>query len=371
MNLPECLETYLKKLPFPRIPVRRYRHSDEVAAPSGKWGRVQWVLARARYRFRRFDLSRIPRASRAAALDLQLRQWSPYAESGYYISWHAGVALTFCWDAEQIGRTIAEQGLKPGRVPVLPETVLRPSSDGGARILAALTGFEGQIWAEGQLLQSRWWKDLPSEEAWLAFQRDAGLAPDLQRATPPAPESPDFLDAPWAGQSRFSDLIGTDWRDERLVYFGLALLLAAPTSWHASRIYGYRALYERMEAEYTALQQEAGMQATARGQAFESLARIRQLRDLDPYPQPMELMAWVAEHVLHSGDRVTEWDFQEGKLKFTLATSADLQSSTLVDLLQGSGLFDNVRSTPGKSPRSFTLEMDVRELKSDPAADRV
>jgi hypothetical protein len=81
-------------------------------------------------------------------------------------------------------------------------------------------------------------------------------------------------------------------------------------------------------------------------------------------------MAWVAEKLLRPGDRVVEWNFQKGKLKLTLATEVELQSSALVDALQSSGLFGNVRSTPNKTPKHLTLEMDVLELNQVIPPDR-
>lgn len=338
--------------------------------PAAGWGRVEWVLARPRYRFRRFDLTGIPGGSRAAALDLQLRQWSPYPHNGYHITWDRGAASVFCWDAEQVAEALAGQGLKPKRVRILPETVLCPPGPDGARIIAGLQGFEGQIWSGGQLLRSRWWRELPSREAWLVFQRDAGLLPEAQQPGVPAAQSLNFLDVPWGGRAGIAGMVGDGWRDERLVYLGLALLLGSATSWYAGELHSYQDLGDKLQTELARLQEEAGPLATARGEALQSLTRIQQLRGLDPYPHQLELMAWAAEKLLRPGDRLVEWNFQKGKLKLVLSTEAEIQSSALVHTLQSSGLFGNVRSTPNKTPKHLTLEMDVLELNQAISPDR-
>jgi hypothetical protein len=331
---------------------------------------VEWVLARSRYRFKRFDLTQIPRANRAAALDLQLRQWAPYPQNGYYVCWNNGLADVFCWNADLVGQAMADRSLRPGRARVIPETVLRPRFAMGAKIIAGLHGYEGQVWGNGQLLQSRWWKELPTAGAWLAFQRDAGISPETQQQDVPAPLRLDWLDKPWGGGAGVKEMLGGGWRDERVAYFVLALLLAPATSWYAAQLHHYRESGERLRADLSALQQDAGSLAAARGEALQSLARIQQLRALDPYPHQLELMAWIAERLVRKGDRLTEWNFQNGKLKITLSTEAEIQSSALVDSLQSSRLFGNVRSSPGKNPKNITLEMDVLDLNAAISPDR-
>ena len=352
--------------------MRRYHHSDSVAAPPPGWGRVEWVLARPCYRYKRFDLKQVPRASRAAALALQLPQWTPFARSGYYVAWSEGVALAFCWDAERVEQALAAQSLKPGKARVVPETVLRPPAADGARLLACLQGCEGQIWTGGQLAQSRWWKSPPSADEWLAFQRDAGRPPQAQQAEAPAALELPLAEAPWAKAGEAWSWGGGRWRDEKLAYFALALLLAPPTAWQAARLRNYHLAAAQLQADYDALQQAAGPVADARGRALQARARVQELQAIDPYPGQLELMAWVAETLLRPGDRLAEWDYHDGRLKITLAAAADIQStSTLVNTLQLSGLFDNVHTRPGKTPKNITLEMDVLPRHAAPTPGHV
>ncbi len=366
MSLLNRFRAYLKNPHYLRIPVRRYCHSEPIAVPQAGWGSLEWVLARPLYRFKRFDLRQVPRSSRAAALDLQLRQWTPFADSGYHIAWMEGIALAFCWDDEFVGQVIAGQGLKPSRVRIIPETVLRPPPEAiGARLLASLQGYEGQIWTDGQLTHSRCWKDIPTQDDWLAFQRDAGCWPESQQQEAPVPQHLPLGDKPWVRTVGASGFIVENWRDEKLAYFALALLLLPPTAWQAARLHNYQLATEQLQAEYAALQQTAAPVAEARGQALQALARVQQLQAIDPYPGQLELLAWVAEKLIRGGDRLTEWDYQDGKLKFTLESAADIQSSSnMVSTLQLSGLFDNVHTQPGKTPKNITLEMDVVPLKS-------
>jgi hypothetical protein len=327
---------------------------------------VEWVLARPWYRFKRFDLKLVPRASRTAALNLQLQQWTPFTRSGYYLAWDENCALVFCWDAERVEQLTAGQGLKPARVRVLPETLLRPKHDAaGARLLVSLQGYEGQIWADGQLNFSRCWQHIPSSNEWLGFQRDAGCLPETQQQDVPMAQNLPLIDEPWAKESSGGGFSIDSWRDEKLAYFALSLLLLPPTGWYASQLNQYRLSNDRLQAEYAALQQEAAPVADARGHALQALARVQQLQAIDPYPSQLELMAWIAEKLIREGDRLTEWNYQDGKLQITLTLAADIQSSsTMVDALQLSGLFDNVHTQPGRTAKSITFEMDVLPLKA-------
>lgn len=296
-----------------------------------------------------------------------MRQWTPFADSGYYVVWTDGLAMAFCWDAGRVGQAIADQGLKPARVRVIPETVLRPAADAGARLLACLQGYEGQIWAGSQLAQSRWWQEVPAIEDWLAFQRDAACPPEEQQASVPSPLELAFAEQAWGRAEGGYGFLVENWKDEKLAYFALALLLLPPTAWQAARLHNYRVAIEQLQAEYAALRQEAGPVAEARGQALQALARVQRLQALDPYPPQLELMAWVAEKLARPGDRLTEWSYQDGRLKFTLAASEDIQSSSaMVNTLQLSGLFDNVRSVASKSPKSISFEMDLLPLNPAP-----
>ena len=287
---------------------------------------------------------------------------TPYLDQGRYIFWQAGIALVFIWDNQALAQAMAQHGLRPTRTRILPETVLRPTHDHGALLLKALQGYEGQVWQSGQLVLSRYWKDIPGQQAWLLMQRDAGLAPEHQQTEVPAPRPTTLNASPWQQARSLKFELGDPWRNERLVYLAAAACLTFYGTWHYSQIYRLEQQHAALQADYAALDQQAGPIALARGQALNALANIERLVRADPYPQQMQLMAWVAEKLLKKGDRITEWDYQSGQLKFTISTKIAQKSKDLVEVLHNAGLFTNIRSATGKTPETITLDMTVRKV---------
>jgi hypothetical protein len=76
----------------------------------------------------------------------------------------------------------------------LPETLAQRPHDNGTRLVRGLSGFEGQIWTQGNLVASRWWGRQPSAAQWDVFMRAARetLVGDttIDASLPPAVEVP-------------------------------------------------------------------------------------------------------------------------------------------------------------------------------------
>ena len=99
-----------------RLPVRRFLQSTEkTQTPENRFGTSQWVLSRPLYRFHTFDLTPVPAKNRTQALRLELAQWTPFANSDYYIGWQGHQALVWGWDADKVKLAIEAQNLKPQR----------------------------------------------------------------------------------------------------------------------------------------------------------------------------------------------------------------------------------------------------------------
>lgn len=322
------------------------------------------MLARALCHFKLVDLSQVPPRARAQALPLQIAQFSPYPSTGHHAVWQDGRALVWYWDQDAVQRTMAEAGVTPQRVKVLPESVLyAPPETQGLRLIKSLQGVEAQYWRDHQPVNSRWWNDIPDADEWLAFQRDIGLGSEERRPEVPAPLSLDLHETPQLSSSANGEI--ANWRDERVAYALLALALFAPTAWIGAELAKLKIAQHEVLAAAAGLERQAGPLLDAREQALRAAARSQALHELDPYPSQLELMARIANTLPKGMTYLKEWDFHDGKLKVVLVIqSATVTSSALVAALQKAGGFENVQVAPGNDPKVLAIDMDVATVRA-------
>jgi len=341
-----------------RLPVRRFLQStDKTDPPQNRFGALQWVLSRPLYRFQTFDLAQVPSKNRAQALRLELAQWTPFASSDYYVGWHGQQALVWGWDADAVQQAIAAQGLKPQRARILPESVLQTPVENGLVLSRCHEGYEGQLWREAQLERSRWWPQLPTQDEWLMFQRDASITPGEQQTQPPAPRLSPLNLQPWVSETGSAG--DQKMQLERLVMALCLLLLLLPTFWYGFSLYKLHSSIEQLQEQQATLQLEAEPIMQARSQALDSLARINVLRAIAPYPGQLALMEKIAEVLPQDKSYLKDWDFQAGQLKITVTSASDISTTFLISVLQQAGPFGDVKALPGRDPKSVTFQMDV------------
>jgi hypothetical protein len=316
------------------------------------------VLARALMHFKSFRLADIPKNQRVAALRMQIRQWSPYANPGSCVVIERDAAMVWLWDKSRTDAAIAEAGLSATRVKVVPETLLFPQLNEGVRMVATLEGVEAQVWKGNTLAASRWWPAHPDADEWLAFQRDAGLAEPV--ALPAVAQTAPLLKDPWARATSLEDYRALDMRVERLAYAMAIVVLAAPTFWYCGHLLKIGSAISSARAELADLNAKAGPVISARNEAQNVLLRTQALLVLDPYPDQLQLLSRVAEVLPKNGTYVREWSYAGGKLKLTITVpDAGTQSSALVSALQTAGPFNNVRATSGGDSKNLVFAMDV------------
>lgn len=335
-----------------------------------RWpGRPQWVLPRAECRFARIELAGVPAAGRARALELQLRQWSPFANSGHYVVWQEEAALVWTWDADRAGQTQRDEGYDPARLDIIPETLLQAPGD-SLRLVACLEGCESQFWRDGALVASRWWPVQPGGGEWIDFQRDAGLqGPDRTDAIP-APAALPLQARPWARSERNATAARAGAIEGWTLFFG-ALLLFAFVSWETVRwIKAERAIAER-KTELAAAESAARPLREARRAALDDRQRAQALLDLNPYPDQLALLAQIAA-ALPGGAYLREWDYQHGRLRFSLSSPNNIPGQQLVGQLQGGGWFKDVQAVAASPPADLAFALTLLpavEVRQVPAAE--
>ena len=319
---------------------------------------MQWVLSRPLYRFSRFDLKHVSKAQRAQALRIQIRQWSPYVNTGQYVVWGEEHALVWAWDADRLANEIAAQNLKLASTAVIPETLLHPPLASGLRLVTCLDGVEGQLWLENRVIHCRWWAEPPTPADWRSFLRDGGIAPD-QSEEIPAVQALNWLKQPWAKTGDLGRDAGQSLPHETWLVRAVVLLFTVFTVWYAIEMIKTKRAVSELKAQLAVATQSAQPLLAARRSALDSLARIEALQGVNPNPAQLALLAEVANNLPKDGTYLNEWDYQNGKLKIAIVSSNKLSSSFLVKKLQETGWFRNVQATPSNDPTALILTMET------------
>lgn len=346
-----------------RLDTRVYlQFPDHVQRPEAGFGKTTWVLARALCHYKLVELSHVPLQARAQALSLQIAQFSPYPSTGHYAVWQNGRSLVWYWDQTAVQRGVAEAGLAQRRMRVVPESVLYAPGTSGLRLIRNLRGMEGQYWQGGRLLQSRWWKEVPSATEWLALQRDIGLVGEGRQLDVPQPLELKLHHAPQLSSTAGGGSVG--WRDERAIYALLALALFTPTAWIGAKLVKSELAHRAVLAATVEPERKALPQVAVREQALRAASRCQSLYDLDPYPNQLELMARIASALPKGAGYLREWDFHDGKLKIVLVMQNEaFSSSALVRALEKAGGFENIQVAPGNDPKVLAINMGVTTIR--------
>lgn len=317
------------------------------------------MLSRPLYRFARFELKAVPKPQRTRALELQIRQWAPFARTGSYLLWDQENALVWAWDADRVESAISASKLGLKSTKVVPETLLQQRQTQGVYVITCMEGCEGQVWLDHTLIGSRWWPSPPGAGEWINFQRDAGILPEAQSSQVPAPPPLVWTEKPWGKSAALDQSAMYGWKGEQWVVPIAALCLFVFSVWYGMQLIKLREAIKDRTAELQALSRRAEPVMAARGQALEAISRIKRLQATDPYPDQISLMGKVAESLPKDGTYLKEWEFVNGKLKLLIASPNKLVSSDYIKLFQSFGIFKNVQAAPTNDPASLTLNMET------------
>lgn len=300
-----------KKLPAIFSQPRQTLGSDEPLAAGGLgWREV--IVPRARCIHRSFDFEQVPARQRPQALELRIASWAPFHRYGSCVLWQGGRAQVWLWHLRP-----DEPDREGPFVRVLPESALRePPADGGdaARLLAAVEGFEGQVWREGILVGSQWWAEQPSARQWSLFRRSQGLGPEPDGTVPAALDVP--LGAkPWG--RRPVALATSLVRHEPLWVAAAAALLVAIAVADGAGALRWQLALGHARAQLAHVREQARPVLDARRKALATEAKIRRLAGLLSAPSQLRLLADVTRQ-LPGKAHITQWTYDNGTLQLVV-----------------------------------------------------
>jgi hypothetical protein len=307
--------------------------------------------------YRVFVLGDIPPAERNSALNLRIRQWSPFAETGHYAVWRNETAQVWIWDEAKRRESSEAFGVNVSHI--FPETVLREQLENheSLRIVSCIEGLEAQVWKNGVLAGSRWWAELPHPDEWKRFL----LAHDLNPAMlPPVFEEIPWLDRPWGKPSEIALILSL--RHERLWVSIVAAVFAFLLIWDGITIWRWRHEGKVMAERIAALTQEAEPLLEARTEATKYKESAERLISLVSYPAQLQLMADVAEKFPRKDVLLVEWRYNQGNLTFTLESEKP-DPRYYVETYQKLPGFKDVSAEPGQRPNQLEVKMVVGSEK--------
>lgn len=240
----------------------------------------------------------------------------------------------------------------------LPETLAQLPLDNGARLVSGLSGVEGQIWREQNLVASRWWPQVPQEKDWNGFIRAAQES--LGTLDFPLPAA---VQVPWR-----NDLPVFDIDRERLMHVFSPVTIAglAATALGCSALY-FGAQYaretvvlQRVDSQSAILRLETEQIQSQRRRALANISYIQKYRQLGDNGTLLTALGGVAEVVGQSDLGIERAALRDGALELRLTGEEQLSVPDVVALLE---------ARPTLSGVSVSLEtLGVISIKADVAS---
>lgn len=314
-------------------------HADGREVPTEPlvaWRPKIYLISRAACRFSRI---RVPNRNRAglAAAAMQAAHRQDYTNVRTRIDdvGDGGEVGAWTWN----GDFTLKSGAPVSSLRATPETLARRGMSDGARLVRCIDGFEGEIWRDGVLFASRWWREPPSERDWLLFLR-AGKASVDDQTSRPVPLQPVWRD----------DLPIIDASPENLraalsparVAVAAGAALAFFLAMETARLVSADARAARIESRIAeALETNAGAYDRRRD-ALAARAQLAEATALgDPTVGPRALLA-VSEEVTREIGALQSFRMFDGVIETRFFITGELDVADLVRRLEARSVLSGV-----------------------------
>ncbi len=293
----------------------------------------------------------MPPGKRDAAIRLAMAAWTPYPETSHYVMPHGDGAWLCAWNARDVGERLAELGLMPAQVSVVPEAafrILRPSSPEREFLLeAALEGVCGVVVSAGRTVAEQWWPETPALTHWRNFLRGAGI--DVTNLD----QIPFIDDRGWRtspigypAEARSTQTSGA----ELLAVWVAAVILAVPTVWLANELRQVESYKNAASERLAATEKDLDAVLNSREAALGAQDRATKLAGLVNPPDHIQLFTIIndvlGQNKGQSTLQLSDWEIRGRSLKFTVVASNGLPppATTLVKAFEKADTFRDVEA---------------------------
>jgi hypothetical protein len=363
------LHRFLSPMYRPLTPANSHLHYAQGVRLAGRSGGTH-VLARPLVHFRYIRFPELPRHDRLGHVRVQLLAWAPFQESEFALIMGECGAAVFAWDRADFVQRCEQAEIDDRPARMILESLLHPAHQEGISLRRCVHGFEGMVWHDGELVADRWWAQAPDAEAWLNFQRSAGVPPQAQEIELPgiAAEAR-WLAAPWAEPKMLSDLLGRNRLYEHAALAVALLVMLLPTLWLLKSLFVLDAHTAALDEEKLRLETAARPVLEARSGALDALTTLGAIVKRVDRPDPLVLLAHLSRQLPDDGTVLREFEWEGERVRLVLLPPPAASRIAYVEALEGGGWLRNVReSTSNRSGQGVVLVADL--VGGPPAPDR-
>ena len=344
-----------KLFPAPKIYIDG---EDKVKVNPGSEENIIWVPNRKKLKHTCITLpNTLKGKKREAALRLKIMAWSPFKETQYCNQWKGNMASVFVWDANLVEKDIKENDVNPNSCEIIPGAFIRRPMVSGIRLVDSGSGKEGQIWDNGLLKVSRWWKEEPNQLEWTLFARNSGFISENNSFKVIQKDNADWLEVPWLrdnlGIGNLKYLL-----KNKIITTSLATILAFPLLFTLTQYVTYKVMTITTQNELSLIKEDTQNIRIQRRNAISNLSSIEQLISLNNHPHQIEILSSIHSQISPLGLSLITWDYAPGKLEFSFESNDKVNSISLIKDLEKDYLFHNV-SASTRGTRQI-LKMNIK-----------
>ena len=305
-----------------------------------------WVVGRNKLLYRLIEVGHVEKKHRSKALEQQVRQVSPFNNTGSYIYPYAnsGAFSVWIWDEDvrltlltELVEVLAISSEVLSSLPVYPEPCLKLKQDHADCVTACAYGYDQQKWVSERLVDSRW------------------LAPETSDADA-AETKLVYEPSPWIGEAR----MWSDRLNERSLLPALAGALLVFLLFPLGRWLGWEVKLAFVKDEIRQEHLRLAQVIEKRDQAVELQASNHALKGIVDGFSQFKAMVIFDEAATSSALSILEWRYQQRKLTVNILDE-ELDNRSYVEQLSAADVFRDVRVDPGIGPGEAVISISIGE----------
>jgi len=268
-------------------------------------------------------------------------------DAAYYIVlWKEGASV-WAWDEAAL-RTELQRAERDDLIaaPRAPETLVQAPeiTADGLRLAACANGFDGQLWRNGEIVGSRWWRERPSEGDWLLFAESVGGS--VAHSGAPSPMTPAGLTRAWRQN---------DWRPQnaelidKRVAFWIAAGATALSLSGAAFVAGVEITHTRLQERVSQLEKEVAPVRAAHRRVMLANAELKEISAPIKGIEGLTVMSAVAAVLNTAGVKANGVELRDGKIVISLPRAFAPNADRVLRLLEEEPGISRARLTSNAS----------------------
>lgn len=349
----------------------RWRSAYEILRNLMIWRPSVLVLPRSHVHWMRLDVRGVPSRFILSSLRLQLRQFLGEGKFGFAYRMRDSVATLWYWSEAEEGAFSRIVAGRTGEIAPWPEPLLRSALKDGVHLLVSEDGFEAVAVIAQELVRTRWYSTLPTEEAWASFVRDAGLNPD--QSSLPVPRETKRLTRPprdWKLSTSLNQPIPYPvWVGATMVAItGLLLMMGGAYSLKLD------SAIARERVTYKKLAEENATTIALQEQINQRVAYLDGFRGVSQPVSQLNLMKAVLDSGLVSEEAkisLAEWEYRNNRLRLLFSVpQEEFSLSAFLAVLEKQPALRDIKLMPDSQPLTVGIQAAIADPNEQGVSDK-